>query len=821
MTDDISSATPPASETADYGADSIKVLEGMEAVRKRPGMYIGDPATTGLYQCIWEVVDNSIDEALAKYCDSVDIRIHEDNSVTISDNGRGIPVAMHPTEGKSTLEVVLTVLHAGGKFDENSYKVSGGLHGVGVSCVNAVSAWMIAEVKRDGRHSRMRFERGESVTELEDLGPTDETGTSIHFKPDHEVFGENTVFRWETIVSRIRELSFLNRGVRINLEDDREEGKAEVFFNADGIAGFVRYLNEGKETLHPHVISIESEEEGVGLEVALQYNDSYDERILCFANNIRNRDGGTHLEGLRTSLTRVLNTYAKNNNLLKGSKNPTGEDLREGLCAVISLKLGDPKFSNQTKDKLINSEISGLVQSLIGQALNDYLAENPKVAKTLVSKAVLAQVAREAARKAREMARKDRKGIFGGAGMPDKLRDCQTRDVNESEIFLVEGDSAGGSAKRGSDARYQAILPLKGKIINVEKARIDKVLGHSEINAMIQAFGIGIGEEFNLEGLRYGKVIIMTDADVDGSHIRTLMLTFFFRQMLPLIEAGHVFVANPPLYKVTKGKKGRYVFNEKVLAEEISRLGLEHATLLDKSSGIEREVRDGSLEGLMDVVLEFDGHEAALALKGLTLTEYLDLRNAGGELPLYRLTMGEAEQYCYSESELNNFMHSIGITTSKPEEGEEAEEEDEFAVRPEILEFPERELLEKSIDRLRMLGYNPQYLLDNVADRVDPFTLMDGKERIIFTCIRELPEIIRGFGKRGLDIQRYKGLGEMNPDQLWETTMDPETRTLTQVTLSDAIEAERMFSTLMGNDVSIRRDFIERFALSVVSKIDV
>jgi DNA gyrase subunit B len=820
MTDEV---TTPVSGSQGYEADSIKVLEGMEAVRKRPGMYIGDPMTGGLYQLIWETVDNSIDEALAGECDKIDVRIRADNSVTISDNGRGIPVAMHPTENRPTVEVVLTMLHAGGKFDNNNYKVSGGLHGVGVSCVNACSAWLVVEVFRDGRLWRMRFERGEAVGGLEDLGPSDKRGTVIHFKPDHQVFGDNTIFDAKTVLARLRELSFLNSGVRINFEDDREEGLSEVFFNAEGLAGFVKYLNTGRDLVHPKVIHTQTEAEGgIGVEVAMQYTDSYEERVLSFANNIRTRDGGAHLEGFKTALTRALNNYARDKNLLKGGRTPSGDDLREGLCAIISVKLPDPKFSNQTKDKLINSEISGVVQNLVGQSLSDYLEENPRVSKILVSKAVMAQAAREAARKARDLARKERKGLLGNANMPDKLRDCQTRDVSISEVFLVEGDSAGGSAKQGSDAHFQAILPLRGKILNVEKARLDKVLGHTEIAAMVQAFGcgIGVGDEFRLEGLRYGKIIIMTDADVDGSHIRTLLLTFFFRQMIQLIETGHIYVAQPPLFRVTRGKRSEYVYNEKVLANQVVSLALEKTILIDRHAGIEREVAGVGLKGLMDVLVEFDEHERALAFKGLTLEEYLNMRNGIGELPLYLLSVGNAEHVCYSEDELSSFMSNLPGAARGEAEEDPFEEAVDDMVRPEIVEFNERDLIEQSLDRLRMLGYNPEFLMDQ-PDRVDPFELKDGKETVKLTSLRGIAAAIYEFGKRGLDVQRYKGLGEMNPDQLWETTMDPERRRLVRVTLDDGIEAERMFATLMGNDVSVRREFIERYALSVVNKLDV
>ncbi len=804
-----------SSSSGDYGVDKIQVLEGMEAVRKRPGMYIGDPGAGGLYQCVWETVDNSIDEALAGHCTEVIIIIHPDNSMSVSDNGRGIPVAPHPSTGRSTLEVVLTILHAGGKFDNQgagAYKKSGGLHGVGVSCVNAVSAWLVADVKRDGFHHRMRFERGTAKTALEIIGPTKERGTSIHFKPDYEVFGDNTVFDFKTIAARLRELAFLNNGVRINFQDLREEGKAEVFYSTEGLAAFVRYLNQGKDHLHPVIHIVRTSEDGVDVELAMQYNDSYDEHVLCFANNIRNRDGGTHLEGFKTVLTREFNAYAKANNLIKGDdKPPSGEDLREGLCAIISVKLGDPKFSAQTKDKLINIEIAGIVQNQLGGAIKDYCEENPKIAKNLIGKAIAAMEAREAARKARDLARKSRKSLLNNGGMPDKLRDCQSRNVAETEIFLVEGDSAGGSAKRGSDARIQAILPLKGKIINVEKARIDKVMGHSEISAMIQAIGAGIGEDFNIEGLRYGKIVIMTDADVDGSHIRTLLLTFFYRHMLKLVENGNIYVAQPPLYKVTRGRSSEYIYNEKLLAAEIIRLGSDGTSLTDRSSGRERVISGAALASLVEILQEFDEHDRVLSLKGLTIHEYFDLRNGAGQLPLYRARLGEAVLYLYSEAELDELLSRNKAPRA---EGEPA------PIVPELIEFTEREHMERSLDRLRILGYNPEFLLDSPG-RISPFVLKDAKEEVILTHLVGMVSVIKRFGARGLDIQRYKGLGEMNPDQLWETTMDPKKRSLFKVRLSDAIEAERMFATLMGNDVGIRRDFIERYALSVAKRIDV
>ncbi len=823
-----SGCAPTSAVTSeDYGVDKIQVLEGMEAVRKRPGMYIGDPGAGGLYQLVWETVDNSIDEALAGHCTDVSISIHPDHSLSVSDNGRGIPVAPHPSSGKSTLEVVLTVLHAGGKFDNQgagAYKKSGGLHGVGVSCVNAVSSWLIADVQRDGQHYRMRFEHGIAVTPLETIAPSSARGTAIHFKPDPEVFGTNTVFDFTTIAARLRELAFLNSGVRINFQDLREEGKAEVFYSTDGLAAFVRYLNQGKSALHPVITVAGATPDGVEVELAMQYNDSYDEQTLCFANNIRNRDGGTHLEGFKTALTREFNAYAKLNGIVKSEKPPSGEDLREGLCAIVSVKLGDPKFSAQTKDKLINIEISGIVQSLLGESLKGYLEANPKIAKQLIMKACAAMEAREAARKARELSRKNRKSLLNNAGMPDKLRDCQSRNVDETEIYLVEGDSAGGSAKRGSDPRYQAILPLKGKIINVEKARLDRILGHSEIAAMIQALGTGIGEEFNLSGLRYGKVVIMTDADVDGSHIRTLLLTFFFRHLHALLEHGNIYVAAPPLYKVSRGKSVEYVYNEKLLNNEVIRLGLDGAVLDDRSGATARELTGQGLTGLTEILAEFDEHEQVLARKGLTLDEYLGLRNAGGLLPLYLARIGETERYLVSDEELDEMLgRHAGESDVRPTTDAlpaDAAVDAVPTIVPEIIEFTERAAVERSLGKLRELGFAVEHLLAD-ATRLNVWVLRDHKEETPLITLRQLVPTVKRYGQRGLDIQRYKGLGEMNPDELWETTMDPSKRTMYKVTLADAIEAERMFSTLMGNDVAIRRDFIERNALAVAKKLDV
>ena len=804
---------PSSSATSsDYGVDKIQVLEGMAAVRKRPGMYIGDPAGNGLYQLVWEVVDNSIDEALAGHCTEVTITLHADGSASVADNGRGIPVAPHPSTGRSTLEVVLTILHAGGKFDNagaGAYKKSGGLHGVGVSCVNAVSEWLEAEVHRDGQQHRMRFARGAATSGLDAIGPSAQRGTKVRWKPDPEVFGTNLVYEYGRVAERLRELAFLNSGVRIALHDERAEGRSEVFWSTDGLAGFVRYLNQAKEPVHPVIHVARTSPEGVEVELALQYFDGYDEHVLCFANNIRNRDGGAHLEGFKTALTRELNGYAKAAGLIKGEKLPSGEDLREGLTAIVSVKLSDPKFSNQTKDKLINGEVSGIVQSAIGQALHDHLEQQPKIARMLVGKALAAMEAREAARKARELARKSRKGLLSNAGMPEKLRDCQSRDVAETEIFLVEGDSAGGSAKRGSDARIQAILPLKGKIINVEKARLDKIIGHSEVSAMITALGTGIGEEFQLAGLRYGKVVIMTDADVDGSHIRTLLLTFFFRHMPQLITQGHIWVAQPPLYKVTRGRRSEYVFNDRLLQDEILRLGLATAALEDRVRGLRLEGE--ALARLASVLGEAESVAATLTTKGLTLSEYLHRRDPAGVLPLYRVVLGEAERWCADQACLG-----AELTADR----ERAAALGEAAPLPEITEFAERAAIEGILARLGEAGYAERQL-HPAGDGEARFLLHDGKEAQAVSDLSLLLPALRRIGERGLEIQRYKGLGEMNPDQLWETTMDPKTRTMKRITMADAIEAERLFSTLMGVDVPIRRAFIERHALAVASRLDI
>ncbi|MCS6971365.1 MAG: DNA gyrase subunit B [Planctomycetes bacterium] len=789
----------------DYSASAIEILEGLEAVRRRPGMYIGNPEGQGLYQLVWEVVDNAIDEALAGYCTEVTVTIHGDGALSVTDNGRGIPVEEHPEmPGKSALEVALTVLHAGGKFKSGVYKKSGGLHGVGVSCVNAVSEWLVVDVHRGGRHYRMRFARGEPQGPLTVVGDSAARGTTVRFKPDPLIFGANTVFDWDVIASRLRELAFLNPKVRIVLIDERTEGRSEVFWSTDGLAGFVRLLNQGKEVLH-EIVHFKAELQKpleLDIEVAWQYHDGYDEHVLCFANNIRNRDGGTHLEAFRATLTRVMNGYAREHGLLKGETAPSGEDWREGLTAIVSVKLPQPSFSNQTKDKLITDAIQAPLSSCFGEQLREHLERHPRFAQLLVQRALQAAEGREAARRAREAIRR-RKNLLTASSLPDKLRDCQSHSLEESELFIVEGDSAGGSAKRGSDARFQAILPLKGKVINAEKARAHRVFEHADLAALITAIGTSVGEDFNLGNLRYGKIVIMTDADHDGSHIRTLLLVFFFRHLPQLIEHGRLWIAQPPLYKVKRGRHTEYVYDGRRLEQEIVRLGSNDAALLDSRG--QRELSAQQLQDLLAVVSALLEHERSLAFKDLTLREYLALRDADGTLPLYQLRCKETIRFLADSAALDAALATVR------EEGAEP---------PEIIEFVERAAIERDLQRLAALGYQAEDLDDRPGDAAR-FLIRDAKEERQVAGLRAVLAAVREFGSRGMDIQRYKGLGEMNPEELWETTLDPARRSLKRVTIGDAVEAERVFSILMGERVAPRRAYIERHALAVSHRIDV
>jgi DNA gyrase subunit B len=789
-----------ADRNSSYGAADIKVLEGLAAVRKRPAMYIGNTAFEGLHHLVYEVVDNSIDEALAEYCDFIDIKILGDNSVEVFDNGRGIPVDMHETEQVPALEVVMTKLHAGGKFDNKSYKVSGGLHGVGVSVVNALAEFLEVEVYRDGKIYFQRFERGDKVTELKVIGETAKKGTKVHFKPDPDVF-ETLEFDFETLSRRMRELAFLTRGVKIQIADERT-GKSKEFVYEGGIKSFVQYLNKTKAVLHPDPVYISGEKNNVMMEASFQYNDSYNEIICAFANNINTREGGSHLVGFKSALTRGINQYLGNSPLAKSFKEKlTGDDVREGLTAVVSVKLSNPQYEGQTKSKLGNSEVKGLMETLVNEGLSVFFEENPSVAKAIISKVIDAARAREAARKAKELAR--RKGVLADFSLPGKLADCQERDPERSEVFIVEGDSAGGSAKQGRDRRFQAILPLKGKILNVEKSRFDKMMSSDEIKTMIAALGTGIGDkEYDIQRLRYHKVIIMTDADVDGAHIRTLLLTFFFRQMPDLIEKGHLYVAQPPLYRVADGKKEQYVKDEETFNELIIRRIAEKERLLvakkEDVSGQKLSVflknliryydnvkeleRRGYSEGFIEFIASCAVKDKDFYKTKESMEAFIQsLSDAGFDVRDLRL--GEGGHYEFGVSDPKNGGHHFTIQW-------------DFFVSPQL-----RRVMEIARQLKEYRGR--EFKLDAEAD---------GK---VISDWPTLLEELMSRGKSGLGIQRYKGLGEMNPAQLWDTTMDPEKRSLLRVRVEDVVEADEIFTILMGDKVEPRREFIYNNALEV------
>ena len=787
----------PLQTEADYSAEHIKVLEGLEAVRKRPAMYIGSTGTGGLHHLVYEVVDNSIDEALAGFCTEVHVVIHIDNSVTVIDNGRGIPTEVMPKEGKPAAEVVLTKLHAGGKFDNAAYKVSGGLHGVGVSVVNALSEWLNLEIWRGGKVYVQGYKLGVPTGALEMTGHTDRRGTKVSFKPDDKIF-ETTEFSFDVLSQRLRELAFLNRGLLITIEDERDEKKHEFHYTG-GIVSFVEHLNKNKEPLHDKVVYFEGVREGVDLQIAMQYNDSYQEQIFTFANNINTHEGGTHMIGFKSALTRTLNNYALSNNLFKEDKETlSGDDVREGLVAVISVKLPNPQFEGQTKTKLGNSEVKGIVETLVNVGLGDYLNENPPVARKIVSKAIEASRAREAARRARELVR--RKGALDSMSLPGKLADCQERSPERAEIFIVEGDSAGGSAKQGRDRRTQAILPIKGKILNVEKARYDKMLTHQEIVAMITALGTGIGQDdFDAAKLRYHKIIIMTDADVDGSHIRTLLLTFFYRQMNELIERGNIYIAQPPLFKVKKGKSEQYIKDER----QMSRFLLKKAT--------------------ENLVIEVGGHE----LNGRDLTSFLEkLIELNGVFTRVDRHFRDAR---IVDHLLSMDAESRAFLADQQKMKTLAEKVESFGYSAEILTDEEHSvqklLYRQGSQSPRLVGYpqlsSPEYqrllVLHKAIGSLDqpPFTVKLDSTATVLKDRQSLIDHVMELGKKDLQIQRYKGLGEMNPEQLWETTMDPEKRTLLQVQINDAVLTDDIFSVLMGDAVEPRRRFIEDNALEV------
>ncbi len=796
-----------------YDSSSIRVLEGLEAVRKRPAMYIGGTSLQGLHHLVYEVVDNSVDEAMAGYGSHIQVALHSDSSVTVQDNGRGIPVDMHATEGITAAEVVMTKLHAGAKFSKESYKVSGGLHGVGVSVVNALSEWLNLEIRRDGAVYTQKYERGDPVTPLQQQGETQDVGTKITFKPDAEIFTESTDFNYDTLAARMREMSFLNRGLRISITDDRD-GRSNSFHYEGGIESFVTYLNQNKGVLHPDPIYISGEREGIRLEVAMQYNDGYSETLLSFVNTINTIEGGTHLIGLKSALTRTINAYANDNNLLKDVKeNPSGDDVREGLTGIISVQVPEPQFEGQTKGKLGNSEVKGIVETIVNEQLSYFLEENPNVGRRVVDKAVTAARAREAARKARELTR--RKGVLESISLPGKLADCSKRDPALSELYIVEGDSAGGSAKQGRDRHTQAILPLRGKILNVEKARFDKMLSSQEIQTLITALGTGIGrEDFDIDKIRYHRIIIMTDADVDGSHIRTLLLTFFFRHMRAVIKRGYLYIAQPPLYKVKRGQSEIYLKNQNAFDDHILQLATDKLALRTPTQ--EQEIPGDELGALVRRIQSWEQllmrierrRQDPRVLHQLSRMADLDVSALADQTTAEQLSealceaLEQQDEGCVETAHVEwDEAHSgyrIMLTTQT-----------QSLTLGTLIDRPL--LLSSDMRELQRLGQQFEAL------GAPPYILRIGETERTVGSLSELQQTVNDIGRKDLTIQRYKGLGEMNPDQLWETTMDPVQRTLLQVTLEDAVEADNIFTILMGDQVEPRKAFIEAHAKEVVN----
>ena len=797
----------------DYGADKIKILEGLEAVRKRPGMYIGDTGQRGFHHCVYEIVDNAVDEALAGFCSQIKVIIHVDNSITVVDDGRGIPVDIHPTEGISGAEIVYTKLHAGGKFNEDggAYKVSGGLHGVGAAVVNAMSRTLKLEIKKNGKVHQLEFDRGSAVEPLKVIGECDENdnGTAITFKLDNELF-EIHEFNYDTLANRFREMAFLNKGLKIVLKDERNE-KKETFHFEGGISEFVSYLNRSKTPVHKKPVYFVQSRDEYEVEVAMQWTDSYSETLTGYANNICTPGGGTHISGFKTALTRVLNQYAKENNLLKGKLSLTGDDMREGLTAIVSVKLANPQFEGQTKDKLGSSEVEGIVNSLVGEKLKSYLEENPSVGKTVIKKSVDAAAAREAARRARELTRRKTALDFGG--LPGKMADCQEKNPELCEIYIVEGDSAGGSAKQGRDRKVQAVLPLKGKILNVEKARYDKMLGNDEIKMLVQAMGTGIGKDnFDVSKLRYHKIVIMTDADVDGSHIRTLLLTLFYRQFPEIIEKGYLYIAQPPLFKYKKGRKEEYLKDERELEKYLVSSSLDECNVIIDDQKFELEdVKSliNKFSKYTNTLQSYDRHYDTSFLRYVIENNILSKEILDDEIKLKGAITDLENHFSSIETEsLKKFSFSISddpkhnsntlriqVKTSLKTKN--------FKISSYFVNSTEYKDLENHFDGIR------KYLKSKIT-----FTNSKG-ENNEFSSLAEFANSVLSQGKQGAYIQRYKGLGEMNPEQLWETTMNPENRTLLQVKIEDTIDADQVFSVLMGDQVAPRREFVESNALNV------
>jgi DNA gyrase subunit B len=829
-------AVPAGHTKGEYNEGTIRVLNDVEHVRTRPGMYIGGNNTKGLHHLVYEIVDNSIDEALAGFCKTILVSIDADGSVTVADDGRGIPVGIHPTEGVPTVQVVFATLGAGGKFDHkdgSAYATSGGLHGVGASVVNFLSEWMEIEVSREGHVHQMGFERGVKSSDLKIIGPAAQTGTTVRFKPDHEVFPD-IEFKYEILAARLRELAYLNEGLHIVIEDKRS-GKRDEFRYEHGLVEYVQSLNEGKGVLNANVIYFRKEDLAARLivEVALQYNDGFNETLLTFANNINNHDGGTHLSGFKTALTGTINRYAEAAGIMKDVR-PSGDDVREGLVAIISVKIPEPQFESQTKDKLLNTEVESFVQSAVNERLGSHFEENPKDAKAIFEKGLMAAEAREAARKARELTR--RKNSLEGSSLPGKLADCRSKSNEETEIFLVEGDSAGGSAKQGRDSNVQAILALKGKILNVEKANLVKMLGHEEIRTIISALGCGIRDDFNMEKRRYGKIIIMTDADVDGSHIRTLLLTFFFRHMTELIRGGRIYVAQPPLYKVTRKRKVEYVLNERSMRKTLTELGLNGTALLlrDPDTGVEQSRHSGDeLRRVIDLLGKLEELVRVIQRRGIDFADFLGRRDDSGRLPHFRVVIDGVESYFPTSAERDDFLkkenlwvdqQALGVAVGDPKPDGKAQN---GSPQPSLKrlqknnEMHEVKELEKLFPQLESYGLNMDDYFLTQEESVSGERLMtkyallnEDKTTNVAGVALILPQVF-ALAKQGMEIGRFKGLGEMNSEELWETTLDPSKRVLMRVTLDEAAEAERMFSVLMGEDVERRRQFIEEHALEV------